>query len=180
MKVIRNFEGRILSYFFILLIINYSVGCNSYYKVLKSPAYEVKRFVPPEKTKSRFIIHHNDELYVLRNIIVDSLSISGEIDSPGNSLVFYSKNIKSKRYDSRNDEILDEVHIYLKQDVEELKIGSINILLSEIIEIRFIVKDEDKTGDYKVVGIFAIVGGVILLGFAIAFVIASSMNFSSY
>ena len=176
MKTTKSFTEKIISYLFILLILNYSVGCNSYYKVLRTPAIEIDRFASPEKIKSRFIVHQKGELYVLRNIIVDSISISGEIDSPGNSLVFYSEEAKNKRYNSSNEEILKEVHIYLKQDVATLEMGSVNILLSEIIEVRLIVIDEDETTSSKIVGTFVAVIALAVLGLALTALVASSMG----
>ena len=145
----KTLEKRMISYLFLLLIINYTVSC-SYYKVIVSPASEVSKFPTPEIINSRFIVHQNDNLYIFKIKSLDQKSIKGILEIVDNKSVLYNKDNKSNEYNrdpksNGKSIILNEVHIYLNDEVMTLQLGQIEILLDQIKEIRFIEKDIRKT-----------------------------------
>ena len=169
----KTLEKRFISYFFILLIINYSVSCG-YYKEINTPAYEINRLTPPNKIYSRFIIHQQYNIYELSYIKVDQTGISGTVKEINKEDVFYSVERKRKEYKRRERAILNEVHIYLNNDSQTIKLGSTKIQLEQIENIIFIEKDKHKTTIARIIGVFGIFAILTILGAIILYGYSSS------
>ena len=165
----KTLEKRFISYLFILLIINYSVSC-SYYKVIVSPASEVSKFPTPEKINSKFIVHQNDNLYVLKIKSLDKKSIIGSLQTIDKNNIIYNEDSKNNKYNPKSKRKSIETHIYLYEGVQTLQDGQTEILLDQIMEIRFIEKDIRKTRNTSL----WILAGVITVGLVILFVYATT------
>jgi len=150
---------KFISWIFILLILFYSTGCK-YFKVKQVQPNDFSTIYDIGKGHKAFFIHQGESVYSLYNIHLDSLSLSGSI---GNPQTYYLNEGRSFRIKSHEENILNEVHIYLNEESEKISIGPTDIAFSSIHEILITDKDKGKTAASFIFGGLGIFLGVMVI-----------------
>ncbi|MBT8220572.1 MAG: hypothetical protein KJP00_12155, partial [Bacteroidia bacterium] len=142
MKVDFEFRpnGSII-YAFLVLIFFVASGCN-YYVVKSLEKDNYSSINELDKTHKYFVVHHNEEIYKMEGISVDSDMISGTLALVQRE-VYYSE-YRSKAFKKEERGILREVHIYLRDDTKGIELGSNQIPLSSVYELKIIKKDTGR------------------------------------
>lgn len=119
-----------------------------------------------------FIVHDGDILYDFTEISVDSVSFSGNL-MPITAPVYYTEN-RNNRIKETEKDILNEVHVYLREGTEPLQQGYAAIPLTEIIELRIIDKNNGETVASHIIGTLGVAAGVVVFLLIIALLTKSS------
>jgi hypothetical protein len=161
MKTIREYLKSI-SYFLIILMI-FQINACKYYKVDTAPSSDYVNLLNIGEIHKYFIIHAGDNIYALKEILADTKNISGKLEIAHDS-IYYSEDRKY-RYRKSERNILDEVHIYLNENLKEIHLGYVEIPITDINEIRII---EHNTG--KTIAIYALVavGALVIVAIIVA------------
>lgn len=152
-----------ISYFLMILMLFQTVGCK-YYKVESTPSNEYVSIHNIGEIHKFFIVHAGENLYALKKITADAIKITGNIEKAHDS-IYYSEERKY-RYKSAERNILNEIHIYLNENIEVIPSGFTEIPLTSIKEIRIIEHDTGKTiASYALmaVGALVIVAAIVAL-----------------
>lgn len=165
------------SFFMLFLMLIYSTECN-YYKVKYKTAQDLPSIHDIGQIYKVMILHAGKHVYFLRDIQVDSASISGKIEETNPDIFFYHERTRgsdyafSRRYKSEQKDILNEVHFYLNRT--ELDTATTKIALKDIQEIHIIEKATGKTAASYVFGAIGITAGVFVIVGVIALLTKSS------
>jgi hypothetical protein len=151
---------RVISYILIVLILVQTYSCH-YFRVRYPSTSDPGSIKDIGKIHKSFLVHSGDQIYTMKSIEVDSLNLYGMIDFPIHK-VYYTEN-RSFRYKPYERNILNEVHIYLNDDVDHVDIGKITIPHSAVKEIRIIEKNTGKTTATYVFSAFGIIIGVFII-----------------
>jgi hypothetical protein len=160
-----------ISYFLIALILFYSYGCN-YFKVKNLTPNDIVSIRDIGEMHKYFLVHSESEIFSLNEISIDTTSISGRL-STKTGYVYYSEGRKYRMNKTENG-ILNEVHIYLYENSEDLQLGFAEIPFSSIKSIKIIEKDNGKTTASYVFGGLGIVFGVMVIVTIISALLKSS------
>lgn len=148
-----------IAYSLIILTLFYTVGCK-YFKVKDVTAKEFVTIDNIGKIHKSFYVHDEGRVYSLTDIQLDSLSISGTLTS---TIDYRLKDERGFRYKKYETSILNEVHIYLKEGVQKLSIGSARIPLEDIKGIDIVDKDMGKTAASYTFGTFGVILGIVTI-----------------
>ena len=138
-----------------VLILIHSVSCK-YYKVDGVSKSEFVNILNMGEIHKYFIVHAGSDLYALNDIEATSQVVSGNIANIEND-VYYNEERK-KRIKEGEKDIVNEVHIYLKEGEKEVALGFVELPLSDIEEIRIIDRNTGKEiAVYALIGVGALV-----------------------
>ena len=112
-----------------------------------------------QKDDSKYIVHQNNEIYVLTEASADSTSISGVLKPIGDAQVYYTAQDDNKTYKSKEKGVVKEIHVYLNKDALQLQEGQITIPLKKVEEVKYLKRDM-RTFGY-------IIGGLAVAIFAL-------------
>ncbi|WP_258104525.1 hypothetical protein [Marinoscillum sp. MHG1-6] len=154
-----RFGHRLIAWFFICLTIFYINSC-TYFRVKEAAPLELDQALKSKIQEQIFVLHQGDQNYLLENVDLSPYDLSGTIKEVDRN-IFYSEGRK-KRYSEVEKEIIDEVHIYLNDQLV-ISPGEMSIPLAEMREIRIINQDLGKT--------FAAAVGSILIAYVFIVVI---------
>ncbi|MCK5468773.1 MAG: hypothetical protein KAI99_09690 [Cyclobacteriaceae bacterium] len=169
-KLLSHINKKRIAFFLVFLILFYTVGCK-YFKVKKVPANEIESIHNIGEIHKSFFVHEGEKVYSLKDIAIDSAYISGYLDLASYYHLYEGRNF---RYNEEEANILNEVHIYLKENSETLILGTTEIPLSAIETIRIVEKDSGKTAASYTFGTFGIILGVLVIISIIAALLKSS------
>jgi len=164
MKIFNNRKiKKSISYFLIALMMMHTTSCN-YYKVKEVATHDISSIQNIGKLHKSMIIHTSTETFILNDIKVDSVLLSGRLKKAEVGSFYFNEDNKNKRFSTKDKEILNEVHFYLKT-------GSIHppyadIPLNEISEIKIIDPDSGRTVAsyvFTTVGVLASVFAILLI-----------------
>ena len=161
LNIIRN---KFLAVFMMGLILFQSVGCK-YYKVDEAGRDEYVNILNIGEIHKYFVVHAGDKVYALNDIEANESVVSGTLVN-ADQTVFYHKERERKRIKEEEKNIVNEVHMYLGKEYQELELGSVEFPLSDISEIRIIDRNTGKEiGVYALVGIgaIAIISAIVAL-----------------
>lgn len=164
---------KCISSFLIILMLLHTVGCQTFFKFRQVPGEDKVSIQNIGEIHKYFLVHTGDDICSLKEIAVDSTNISGTLELAEHSSIYYYEGRKF-HYKEDENHILNEVHIYLNEDADKLKLGQSDIPLTSIKEIRIIEKDTGKT---TVSYIFGSIGGIF--GFLAIFLIIVALTKSS-
>ena len=141
----------------------HTTSCN-YYKVKEVATHDISSIQNIGKLHKSMIIHTSTETFILNDIKVDSVLLSGRLKKAEVGSFYFNEDNKNKRFSTKDKEILNEVHFYLKT-------GSIHppyaeIPLNEISEIKIIDPDSGRTVAsyvFTTVGVLAGVFAILLI-----------------
>jgi len=167
MKTFNKRTKKYISFFLIFIMITYTTSCN-YYKVNEVDPYDVPSINNIGQLHKTMVVHYGDETFLLQDITVDSLSLSGRLAKATPTDFYYSEANKNLQYKTKEKKILQEVHFYISGD--RIQPPSAQIPLEDIKEIRIIEPDSGRTIASYVfttvgvaVGVFAIILVIVLL-----------------
>lgn len=161
---LNSIRNKFLAVFMMTLILFQSAGCK-YYKVNEVDKNEYVNILNIGEIHKYFVIHAGDQLYALNDIEANESVVSGTIGNTDQS-VFYTKERERKRIKEEEKNIVNEVHLYLGEEYQDMEMGNIEIPLSDISEIRIIDRNTGKEiGVYALVGIgaIAIISAIVAL-----------------
>jgi len=158
MKRIKFLVKKSVSFSFVFIIIISLASC-SQYKVISYPDYENQELSDIGREDSKYIVHQNDNLYVLTDATSDSTSISGNLSPIDGDQVYYTAQNDDKKFKTKEKGVLKEIHVYLNKDASQLNQGQVNIPMKKVEEVKYIKKD------MKVFGI--VIGGIAVAMFAL-------------
>ena len=142
MKSINIFMcNKIIPCFLMLLVLFHSVGCK-YYKVDSVETNEFVNILNMGEIHKYFVVHSGSVMYSLTKIEADATTISGNLEAAQDH-VYYTEERK-KRIKSSENNIVNEVHIYLKKETDQIRPGYVELLLTDINEIRIIDRNTGK------------------------------------
>lgn len=157
---------KTIAWIFIVLIMFYSVGCK-YYKVKQIKANQITTLGDIGQLHKSFFIHHAGMTYSLHDIHIDSVSLSGMISHPN---TYHYQEFRDYRIREFEQNILNEVHIYLNPATAWISRGPASIPFSSISKITIVEKDSGKTaasyifgGLGIILGVFVIIGVIVAL-----------------
>lgn len=130
---------------------------------------EPKGLVELEKTSipsKHFIVHTGESLYEISNLSLERDNLVGKL-APVTGSVFYSS-MMTKPYIIKNDDILNEVHLFLNTTIEPQSLGQVSLPFKDIKEVRVIAYDQS--------GLF--LGLTIVVGSLVGLFIAALSNFT--
>ena len=164
---INSVRKKIFAAFLIFLMLFHAVGCK-YYKVDSAEKSEFEQIMTMGKIHKYFIVHTGTQTYALNDINTTKTDISGNLTAPQEK-IFYSEDRK-KRIKKGESNIINEVHIYVKEQDPALNTGYVEFPISDINEIRIL---DRNTG--KEIAVYALVGiGALAVAAAIAAATKSS------
>ena len=174
--IMRNYRKKplykIVSLLLILSILHLTVSCK-YFKVKETAPSELKEVADIGEQYNYFVLHHHNRMVSLKQIELDSTSISGTI-SKLDSTVWYEKG-RTTRIKSNEKSIVHEVHIYLNENYDTLKAGAKqSIPLEYLEEIQVIDPDTGATVASYFLGTLGVIAGA----FAILLVIVAATKSS--
>lgn len=157
-KCNSNYAGRHkkgFSYLAILLslaVLNLTFSCN-YYKVKEVKAendQEVARQIKEFNEMGKYVIIHKiNSSFELADVTVDegNLSLKGQIKKldPKHSYEKYPEIGKSYRYKEKESSPLNEIHLYITEDVQLTRGEQVSIPLDKISKIGVTDKNTGKT-----------------------------------
>ncbi len=151
---------KTISWFFIFLIMFYSVGCR-YFKAKQVDMTSVETIQEIGQLHKSFFVHHRGDVHSLSEIKVDSVYISGFLT---NASRFYYQDGRTN-YRIKNDEknIVNEVHIYVNQGYALNALGQTQIPLSAIDKVIITDLNGGKTAASFIFGGLGIILGVIVI-----------------
>ena len=161
-KVI-SFSNKAISFILMVLVIFHAVGCK-YYKVDSVSTSEFVNILNIGKIHKYFIVHSGSKIYSLKEIEANPTIVSGNIEAAQQS-VYYSEE-RNKRIKGAEKNIVNEVHIYMKEDAAQIQPGHVELPLTDINEIRIIDRNTGKEiAVYALVtvGAIAIISAVVAL-----------------
>ncbi len=151
---INSILKKIFAAFLILLMLIHAVGCK-YYKVKPAEKSEYEQIMSMGEIHKYFIVHAGTQMYVLNDIKTTKTDISGNLTTPQEN-IFYNEQRK-KRIKKGESNIVNEVHIYLKDRDGDLSSGHVEFPISDINEIRILDRNTGKEiAVYVLVGIGAL------------------------
>lgn len=163
-----TFLKKIFCYFFAALLLLYSISCNNYYQVNRTDSAGLVNLFRMGDIQKTYIIHSGYNVYGIKNITADSISLSGELYEVSPYNYHYVQN-PAKKYKQEEKSILYEVHIYLHNDGRALSLGQQDIPIQEVNEIHIIDKDKGLTATSYVLGTLGVLAGVaVLVGIIVA------------
>ncbi|MCB9284278.1 MAG: hypothetical protein H6563_09415 [Lewinellaceae bacterium] len=160
------FWRKSLSFFLAFLILVYSTGCHSYFKVRYFPPDQFSDFRYYANLDDYFVLHTASGLYQLDGITFDTAFLYARIDT-ASAPVHYTPDRKYPKYRIYPYEktIVKEVHFYLKDDVAlPLAEKKISIPLASLEKIEVIDPDSGKT-------VLAVLGNLVLGYFIIGMIL---------
>jgi len=164
---INSVRKKIFAAFLIFLMLFHTVGCK-YYKVDSAEKSEFEQIMTMGKIHKYFIVHTGTQTYALNDINTTKKDISGNLTAPQEK-IFYSEDRK-KRIKKGESNIINEVHIYVKEQDPALNAGYVEFPISDINEIRIL---DRNTG--KEIAVYALVGiGALAVAAAITAATKSS------
>ncbi len=146
---------KCMSFFMIALLLFQTFSCK-YFEVNTLAPENYPRIEDMGKIHKTFVLHSGHYRYLLNEPRVDSLYLSGTIKEPDIPL-HYTED-RNVQYASDEKNIINEVHIYLKESYTSLPLGPASIRLADINEVRIIDKDTRKNNTsavFTTVGIAA-------------------------
>lgn len=163
MKTFNKRTKKNISIFLIFLMISYTTSC-SYYKVKEVDPYDVPSIKNIGQVYKTMVVHYGDETFLLQDITVDSLSLTGQLTKATTSDFYYDEANKNERFKKKEREILQEVHFYISG--EQLQPPIAQIPLEDIKEIRIIEPNTGRTIAsyvFTTVGVMTAVVAIILV-----------------
>ena len=158
---------QIFAAFLILLVLFHAVGCK-YYKVDSAERSEFEQIMSMGEIQKYFIVHVSNQMYALKDIKTTKTDISGKLTTPQEKILYSEE--RKKRIKEGESNIVNEVHIYLKDQYEELDLGNVEFPISDINEIRIL---DRNTG--KEIAVYALIGiGALAIASAITAATKSS------
>ena len=154
---------KITPCFLMLLVLFHSVGCK-YYKVDSVETQEFVNILNMGEIHKYFVVHSGNVLYSLSKIEADASAISGNLQAAQED-VYYTEERKN-RIKNNEKNIVNEVHIYLKKETDQISPGYVEFPLTDIDEIRIIDRNTGKEiAVYALVtvGAIAIVSAIVAL-----------------
>lgn len=158
-KLLSHTNKKRFAFFLVGLILFYTIGCK-YFKANKVPTNELENIHNIGEIHKSFYIHQGYMVYSLEDIQIDSVFISGYLASAEN---YHLKYERSYRYKSFEQDILNEVHIYLIDNSKPITNGTTLIPLLDIETIRIVEKDRGKTAASYTLGTFGVLIGVMAI-----------------
>ena len=149
----RSVLCKLVSCILSINMIFFSVGCKNYYMTEKVPNNnfsEIENLIDPLKP---IIVHWYNSTYDLKEVTVDSSSVSGMLSLSDNTFdtrfTTYSWN---KVYKKAEKNYINTVHIYLRYSHPKPEPGLIKINSKYISRIDFVKKDAGKTTMSHILG----------------------------
>jgi len=178
----RKFQiNRLLKLTTIVLtvsILNLTIGCKSYFKVTPVPVVSSEAVGGLKDAGKTFIIHFEQQKWVLRNTHVQNNTVTGKLDEYNMSPTF--KPVRSNRPNryltrpSLNQRyLLNEVHLYLSAFPVHDN-NQVSIPMSSVVKIEIYDKDNGATVGSYILGSVGIAAGVLLVLSVVAFSILIS------
>ncbi len=164
---INSFRKKTFAAFLIFLILFHSMGCQ-YYKAKPAEKSDYEQIMTMGEIHKYFIVHADNKTFALNDIQTTKTEISGTLSEPEEK-IFYNEERK-KRIKKGEGNIVNEVHLYLKDQDFDLETGQVDFPMSDINEIRII---DRNTG--KEIAVYALIGiGALAVASAIAAATKSS------
>lgn len=164
---INSIDKNIFAAFFIFLILFHTVGCR-YYKVDSAERSQYEQIMTMGEIQKYFIIHTDTHSFALHDIKTTKTEISGNLTAPEEKVLYNEE--RKKRIKKGESNIVNEVHLYVKDQDPELDLGQVEFPISDINEIRII---DRNTG--KEIAMYALIGiGALAIASAIAAATKSS------
>jgi hypothetical protein len=161
MKIFNKNFKRKLSYFLIILILLHTTACN-YYKVNKVATDDIPSIKNIGRLHKTMIVHAGEETFILKDIKLDSINLSGQLAKISSDEFYFNENDKNQRFKKEEKEILNEVHFYL--NTTNLQPPYAVIPLNEINEIKIIEPDSGRTvASYIFTSVGVLVGAFAIL-----------------
>ena len=150
---------RHIAFLLILLTLFYTVGCK-YFKVENATINEVISIHNIGTIHKSFYLHQSNMVYSLANIHLDSAYISGQVVTAGN---YHLKDERGYRYKKFEQNILNEIHIYLVAGANPIQYGATVIPMSDVESIKIVEKNQGKTAASYTFGTIGIIAGVVVI-----------------
>ncbi len=163
MKIFNKKIKKNISYFLIFLMILHTTSCN-YYKVKEVAPNDVPSIQNIGKLHKTMFIHAGKETFVMTDIQVDSVLLTGKLENADSTAYYYYKHHYNQRYAAKEKKILNEVHFYLKSG--DIHPPFAEIPLNDIDEIKIIEPDSGRTVAsyvFTTVGVLAGVFAILLV-----------------
>ncbi|MFN8256238.1 MAG: hypothetical protein U0W24_11145 [Bacteroidales bacterium] len=170
----KEIYKKAIVHFFIFLTLLYSIGCQ-YFKVNSITNPNDLNMYDLGKIHKYFIVHIKEKTFCLKDISLDSTKLSGRLELPQKK-IYYNQNLNTNIKKSEID-ILNEIHFYLNNSMNDLNIGQVDIPLECINEIRIIEKDTGKTTFSAIIGTLGVLAGAFVLVSVIVALTKSSCPF---
>jgi len=151
---------KVLVYFLSTLLLFQTTSCR-YFKYREVASDFAPSINHIGKIHKYFIVHEGETLYQLTEITADSTSLSGNLADTTRT-VYYTPD-RRRRFKKEEKDILQEVHIYLKNDAAALQTGPVAIPLTDLKELRIIELDSGATIASYVFSTFGIITGVFAI-----------------
>lgn len=170
-----DYKKNIITYFFILLILN--LNACTYFVAKRSDVQGLQKTLDKARIGKKFILHNADKKYEIKAFELTEESISGNLEELDSANYYYNI-YRSRRYKKPEASIIHEVHIYLNKDSSKALInGNQSIPLSAIQEIKIINPD---TGKSIMVFIGVLVGSSLLIFIILAIIVALTKSSCPY
>lgn len=173
-----------ISFLLIFLVLFQTVGCRSFFELEKMASDDTPGINNYIEMHKHFIVHERENIYSLTEISLDSEKISGNLELTIDTITLFKYENHPHYFDGREfhykkaeKNILNEIHIYLKEDAKKLQLGFSDIPLSDISEIRIIEKDTKRTRKSYILGGLGITAGVVAVFFVIALLASQNTHF---
>ena len=146
----------VISFFLVILILVFTTGCN-FYKVREVSPYELPSLQELGKVVKYFVLNQADGKYQLTDLRIDGDQLIAQLDELSKPVYFWKDRGAEKRktYEAGEANMLNEVHVFLREGTPTYMPGSeVSIPLSAIEKIEVIDPAEQlRPGMMVVVGI---------------------------
>lgn len=166
----RPLLKKCIIYLLVVVMLFQATGCN--YFTWKNPKMDNTGITNALNIDKYYVVHVGYQVYSFKDIMLDSLTLKGNIDYARKPM-YYNEG-RPYRYIQSEHTILNEVHIYLNDNVKNLNLGPVKIPLTDIKEIRIIEPDYGKTILTYTIGTIGILAGVLLILLVIVVLTKSS------
>jgi hypothetical protein len=151
-----------LSLLLIVLIVFQTAGC-TYIRVQRLSMENFPSLLDNEKIRmeKHFVVHHEDKIFHLIDPVVKGKELNGSFQPVGYRPVYYYSG-RPERYRIWENQVLHEVHLYVKGDYQKAADGNICLQLDDIKEVRIIRSDTGKTVAFVILSTGGIIAGIIV------------------
>ena len=123
---INSFRKKTFAAFLIFLILFHSMGCQ-YYKAKPVEKSDYEQIMTMGEIHKYFIVHADNKTFALNDIQKTKTEIAGTLSDPEEK-IFYNEERK-KRIKKGEGNIVNEVHLYLKDQDSDLETGQVEFCL---------------------------------------------------
>lgn len=159
-KLFTSYHKIALSVLLSILIMTYTTSCIYYRARIVQDNFPTIKEIG--QVHQMFYVHLGELVYGLENISVDKSALYGNLIILDHEPYYY----EGRKYivKEQDKDILNEVHIYMNNDISFIELGETSIPLSTIHEIRVINQDAGKT-------LLAFVGTALLMFILITIIV---------